>query len=448
MIKKLKTLLREKNMSSLMGNVTVAAMGLLSFMLLSRQLTKVDFGHFILFMTLSSFVDLLRFGLTQNALIRLLTVADQQGAKRIMGSGFAINIIVLIILSVVLWGLYGVLSFFEVSIGLGYLLFLKWYPILGVVNLGWNNAMALFQAEQRFMRMMYVRLSTVGTFNLFLGLNLLFFSFPLETILLFFIGFNGLASIISALKRWDGLQDLPNAERATAKDIVQFGKYAMGTLVGSSLLKSADTFIIGMSPFMGASAIAIYAIPLKITDLLGIPLRSFSMTAYPKMSKMYMDKAFGKLRNTFYEYVGTITVLFIPVIVGCVLLSSELIIVLGGAGYTDELPVLTNIFMIFSVYLLLLPLDRFTGVLLDSINKPNLNLKKVIFMASANILVDAIAVFWFQSLLVVALGTVLFTLLGIVLGLYLLKREIGVEGHKILPQSYRFLKNFSAQWQR
>ena len=68
-----------------------------------------------------------------------------------------------------------------------------------------------------------------------------------------------------------------------------FGKYAMGTLVGSSLLKSADTFIIGMSAVLGPTAIAIYAIPLKLTDLLGIPLRGFTMTAYPKMAKLFLE---------------------------------------------------------------------------------------------------------------------------------------------------------------
>ena len=74
-------------------------------------------------------------------------------------------------------------------------------------------------------------------------------------------------------------------KKETTKELIDFGKYSMGTLIGSSLLKSADTFIIGLSPVLGSAGIAMYAIPLKLTDLLGIPLRSFAMTAYPRMSK-------------------------------------------------------------------------------------------------------------------------------------------------------------------
>ena len=102
----------------------------------------------------------------------------------------------------------------------------------------------------------------------------------------------------------------------------------------------------------------------------------------------------------------------------CYLASDLLILILGGSNYADSQELLNTIFYIFCGYLLLLPLDRFTGVLLDSINKPQLNLYKVIFMASANIIVDVIAVFYFESLVVVAIGTVGFTVIGIIMGFY------------------------------
>ena len=61
-------------------------------------------------------------------------------------------------------------------------------------------------------------------------------------------------------------------------------------------------------------------------------------------------------------------------------------------------------------------------------------------MVVANILVDLVAVFWFESLIVVAIGTVVFTLLGLFLGLYFLHREIGVQAKEIVPQSVTLIK--------
>ncbi|MBT8188463.1 MAG: polysaccharide biosynthesis C-terminal domain-containing protein, partial [Croceitalea sp.] len=87
--------------------------------------------------------------------------------------------------------------------------------------------------------------------------------------------------------------------------------------------------------------------------------------------------------------------------------------------------------------------DRFTGVLLDSINRPKLNLYKVIFMTIANILVDILAVFLFESLIAVAIGTVLFTLLGIFLGFYYLRKEIKLQSRQIIPEGIFFFKNIN-----
>lgn len=234
-----------------------------------------------------------------------------------------------------------------------------------------------------------------------------------------------------------------HSTKAVEREMVGFGKYAMGTLVGSSLLKSADTFIIGLSPILGSAGIAMYAIPLKLTDLLGIPLRSFTMTAYPRMSKKNLSGDLEAVRHIFYTYSGIVTLMFLPVAVFCFVFAEYMVLVLGGNQYVDQLPLLTLIFRIFTCYTLLLPIDRFTGVLLDSINKPRLNLNKVIYMAVANVIINLIAVFVFESLVVVAVGTVVFTLLGIFIGLRYVKKEIQADGKQIFKESLQFVKKFN-----
>lgn len=436
-----KKILQEKNISSLVSNMTVAALGLVGFMLLTRVLTKEDFGNWVLFIALSTFFDLLRFGLTQNALVRILTIADPKEEKEQMGTSFVIQLKMQVLITLLCWFIFFGITTFKILINQGYELFLLWYPLLSMGSLGWNNAMSYFQAKQDFNKMMWVRIVAVGGFNLYLFVQLALSQANLKHIVIAHILFNLMASLWCSIKGWDGAKYFKYYSKNAEKNLIGFGRFSMGTLIGSSLLKSADTFIIGLSSVMGPSAIALYAIPLKLTDLLGIPLRSLTMTAYPKMAKFYLEGKIENLKKTFYYYSGSITLIFIPVILLCWALSDHLIILLGGESYKDDQALLNSIFYIFCAYLALLPIDRFTGVLLDSINKPQLNLYKVLFMAAANIIVDFVAVFVFQSLIWVALGTVAFTIIGIILGLYFLNKEIDISGKKIIPESFQFIKS-------
>lgn len=437
-------IIREKNFSSLSSNILVAAMGLFSFMLLARQMDKDFFGEWILFLTLASFVDLLRFGMTNTSTVRLLSHANAEQVKVLLGSSYRINLILWLIIAVVCYGFLFAIKMIDPQQSSGYILFLQWYPILALCNLSWNNACSLFQAQQNFKRMMWVKLSNIGLFTVFLALNYFFLKLNSNYIMGVFIGTNLLSSIWCILQKWDGLRFLKHQEKETVKELFHFGKYSMGTLVGTSLLKSADTFIIGLSPVMGATAIAMYAIPLKLTDLLGIPLRSLSMTAYPKMSKKVIQGDMDGARKTFYAYSGAVTIMFIPVSIFCFIFAEELIIFLGGNGYSHHTEQLTVVFRIFTLYTILLPIDRFTGVMLDSVNKPKLNMFKVIIMTLANIVMDLVAVFVFNSLEMVAVATVLFTVTGIILGFYYLKREIQIHSRYILPESIHFFKNVNS----
>jgi O-antigen/teichoic acid export membrane protein len=344
------------------------------------------------------------------------------------------------------WALWLLKEHFGANINNGYNLFLIWYPLLALSNLSWNNAMSLFQAEQHFNRMMWVRLSNVGLFLVFLLLNYLTVRWGLIPIIIANLAVNFISGLWCTLKKWDGLTFLAKANRTTEKELVNFGKYSMGTLVSSSLLKSADTFIIGLSPFLGSAGIAMYAIPLKLTDLLGIPLHSFSMTAYPRMSKKCIDGDKTGARKIFYTYSGAVTFLFFPVAVLSFVFAEYLVLILGGKEYADSLELLTLIFRVFTLYVMLLPIDRFTGVLLDSLNRPRYNLYKVIVMTLANIIFDLIAVFVFKSLVAVAVGTVLFTMIGIFLGFFYLRKELEIHIRHIFSESVLFIKNLKTHF--
>lgn len=436
MIHYLKRIVKENNFLSLAGNLSFSVFGLLSFIILTRSLNKSDFGDFVLFTALSSTVDLFRFGLTRTAITRFISGSDENEKRQFLGSSFFIGLILVGICFALLTPAYLLVS--DQISSKGYTYFLKWYPLIALVSLPWNNAIAFLQAEQKFQRILWLTTINVGSFLIFLILNFFFFKLNIEEIIIVQIATNALSSLVSALKKWDGSADIFSSTRETILKLFHFGKYSMGTSLGSSLLKSADTFIIGLSPVLGSAGIALFAIPMKFTEFFEIPLRSFVATAFPKMARASMLNDTAEFNKIFYTYSGAITLLFIPFIVLAFIFAAQFIWILGGSEYKDSADLIGNVFRIFCIYGILLPIDRLTGVALDSLNKPKSNLYKVIVMLTANVIGDLIAVFVFKSLFLVSLATVVFTLIGMYFGYFFLNKEIKLEFPEIFRYGWRF----------
>lgn len=458
-------ILKNNNFLSLANNGLVAVFGFFGFLLLVRSLNTNDFGKWVLLITTANFVDMIRFGITRTAIVRFLAGADKEEAKRLLGSNYFINLVS----SVLLAGLVlGIDFLFPVKIhDSGFSLFFYWFPILAIINLPFNNAQSVLQAKMRFGRLLVLRLVNVGGFMLFLIVNYFWARFPLQVIVYAYLIVNVITSLIAALTNWDGVRYILKAKRATNKLILNFGKFSTGTLIGSNLLKSADTFIIGLSPFLGTAGVALYSIPMKLTEIIEIPLRSFAMTAFPGMSKASIDGNNEKVKELFYTNAGGITFLLFPLMLFSFIYAKELVYVLGGSGYEST----ASIFRIFCIYGLLLPIDRFIGVTLDSVNLPKYNFFKVIYMTLANIIGDSIVVFAFvfvagflsffaflfsgihdlnlitlyskeytiiNVLQGVAWVTISFTLIGIFIGHHYLNQSIEIHLRKIFKGGIRF----------
>jgi O-antigen/teichoic acid export membrane protein len=397
-------ILKSKNFLSLANNGLVAVFGFFGFLLLVRSLPTNQFGEWVLLITTANFLDMLRFGITRTAIVRFLAGADKEQAKKLIGSNWIINFfstlfLALAVLAIRHW-------FYSTITASGFALFFKWFPVLAFVNLPFNNAQSVLQAKMRFDYMLILRLINVGLFMLFLLVNYFFLHVSLTLIVYAYLAINVLTSVVAMIPNWDGFRYVTKATRATNKMILNFGKYSTGTLIGSNLLKSADTFIIGLSPFLGTAGVALYSIPLKLTEIIEIPLRSFAMTAFPGMSKASIEGNKDLVKHIFYTNAGGMTLLMIPVMLFCFIFAKELVYILGGPGYEST----TSVFRIFTIYGLLLPLDRFIGVALDSVNMPKYNFLKVVYMAIANVVGDLLVVFAFYY---VAMATSLLTLFSL-----------------------------------
>jgi len=436
MINKLKKILSKPDMLSLLGNLMYAALGFASFLILTRSFPKEIFGEWVLFVTTSNFIEMFRFGITRTAIVRFLSGGTNEDKERLIGANWLIGIIITIILVIII-ALSNLL--FRDGIGSsGFNLFFIWYPIYAILNLPFNNALTVLQAKLQFGKILKLRTINILLFDTYLILNLIYLKQDITQVVLVFLAITLLTSLISLVNKWDGIHLLFKSDKATIRKILDFGKYTTGTLIGSNLLKSADTFIISLSPILGTAGVALYSVPLKLTEVMEIPLRSFAATAFPKMSKASIENNLTKVKDLFYKYAGSLTLLFIPFAIFNFIFAEFFVTILGGEEYLET----ANIYRIFCLYGLILPLDRFTGVGLDAINRPKQNFYKVIFMVLANIIGDLIAVFVFDSIFLVAVITIVMTFVGIFVGYYFFNKEVKLNLSKVFLEGNSFLLNF------
>ncbi len=435
----IKKVTSEANFLSLAGNLCLSLFGFTAFALLIRSFPPEAFGRWVLYIASAGLIDMFRFGITTTAIIRFLSGAKDEDWQKLVGSFILIILLATGGLAVIIWSCQFA---FPVAIEhTGYDLFFKWYPLFMFINIPFNTAGVILQAELKFDKILLINsLYSIGFFVIVL-VNFLFFRMSLTEIVLAQLGVNLITSIICMSKGWDGLRYVFKATRRTNKILLDFGKYTTFTLIGTNLLRSADTLIISFSP-MGTAAVALYSIPMKLLELQQIPLRSFVATAFPKMSKESLMGKVQEVRDLFYTYSGAMTYLFAIVSLITFVFADYLVLILGGHQYlgTDHGTGASAVMIvrIFSIYGLLLPIERMTGIGLDSVNRPDRNFLKVLYMTITNVVGDLIAVFIFKSLAGVAIGSVIFTIFGVWIGIYFLDKEIGLETKKIFSSGLEF----------
>jgi len=437
-IKKVTT---EPNFLSLIGNMCISLFGFTSFALLLRSFPPEVFGRWVLYLASASLVDMFRFGITTTAIIRFLSGSKEEEWQKLVGSFILIVLLATSGIALIIWICH--VAFPLPIEHAGYDLFFKWWPLMMFINIPFNTAQVILQTELRFDKILLINsIYSIGFFFVVL-VNFLFLRMNLTELVLAQLGINLITSAVCLFNGWDGLKYLGKATRRTNKVLLDFGKYTTFTLIGTNLLRSADTLIISLSP-MGTAAVALYSIPMKLVELQQIPLRSFAATAFPKMSKESLLGRVQEVKNLFYTYSGAMTYLFAFISLLTFVFAEYLVMIIGGHQYLGTHPgtgaSAVMIVRIFSIYGLLLPIERMTGIGLDSVNRPDRNFQKVLYMTIANVIGDLIAVFIFKSLAGVAIGSVLFTILGVWIGFYFLNKEIGLDRKKIFSSGIDFYR--------
>lgn len=426
-------IIRSKSFISLIGNGLGALLGVVTFALLARVLDKGTFGPYLIFLAIYGIFETLRVGMVMNALVRNLAHCQTEAEEQeVIGSTQFITLVLTAIYVVVIVLLYVIFKYFDLFTD--YLFFFKWLILVAILSAPNNYATWYLNAKLKVAATSAIRILTQ---LIFIGL-IWFYIKDEGTIYSVIISYaisHLLVSILAIFMGWSGLQFLVRYTFKKVTEIFHFGKFSMGTLIGANLLRSSDTFIIGSS-FLGSAGVAMFNVPSRLIELIEMPLRSFAVTAMPQFAKLNADKSFDSLRYEFEKKAGLVFFLLLPIAVGCFVFADWLVIVFGGKGYAESAILLR----IFATYMVILPLDKFAGVLLDTVNKPNLNFYKVMIQLAVNVIGDYVAITVFGTLESVALVSTGTFFAGMVFGYYQLHGQMGIRMQNVMRYGWQEMK--------
>jgi len=412
-------LLKSDTFLSLLGNGGSAGLNFLMFSLLARWLPRAEMGSWVFLLSIYSLFDAIRRGLVFNAYIQQAAATKTDpDLRRWSGAAWQVNLGItvlggiMVVLAAVLSNTMGWMSIDAWSGG--------WVLASALVSVPANMASWILLARSRFAALQLHKMINPAIYLLLIGALYLTDQLTFYSVGLANLAAGALLSVGCLLARWCSLGEIKAGSASERKHLYDYGKYSIGTLVSVNLLRNSDIFLIRM--VLGNEAVALYSIPQRLIQLIEIPLRSIVVTSIPGIIRLFHHGSANALSGLIVRKMGVLWLGMLPLCLLGVLLAEPIVYVLAGEQYGDAV-ILVQIFMIYGA---LMPLDRYIGVTLDAIGKPQANFYKVLLMLVVNILGDCLGLWWFGSPVAVAGVSILTFASGIWLGFSLMNRNIPV----------------------
>lgn len=396
-------------------------------------------GQFLIYMAAVVLFEMIKSGGLQSALVMRLSGSDATQQKKIIGSAYWLGAIIAFGISAILFVLF-ISGVFKSQPGVQ--VFCGWYACLGIITLPLHIAEASAVAKQDIKFLLWLRILQ-STNSLCVAGYAFLRGGTLETFATIHLLFNAGLLVIVLLSGKTNPVHIFSKIGKEVKELFNLIRYTLATLATTNLLKSADTFLIGS--FLGPKLVAAYAVPLKLTELFEIPLRSLSTTAFPQLAAKNNINDQQGFRNLFTQYISWAYMLYIPALIAAFILAPFLVTTLGGSEYAFTAPV----FRVFILYGLLLPSDRLTGISLDALQKPKINFMKVSLMAIINIIGDVIAIQFSGKLEWIAFASVLNAATGAIFGLWILNKINSISVKQLYNDVWSYSRGFARKgWQQ
>lgn len=407
---------------SLLQQVSSLGFQFAAFLLLVRLLSKADMGEWTLYLTFHAFFETARTGFMHNGLIKYLVV-DPAHKRDIFATALGMQVVLGVLASV----LFGTLVLaFHRQLGSPELLTLAAYYPLVAIPAGFLQLFQSYQSSRHAFREIWIAVA-VMSFLIFCGPLYLWWTpvgQPLSVLIWFqVLGYSVGALILGGITfrqirpgRW---------RREWSRKLFHFGKYSMGTSIGSMLYHKTDILMVGF--FLGPAPVAIYSVATRINNYMEVPLSAMAQVFYPTLNDNIRE---GKGRFPLALVQKAIALMLTPMVPAVVLLfffPHWVVRLLAGEGYLEAAPLLR----IFALMALVKPFGRVFGITIDALGKPQLNFRILMISLAINTILNIFFIRQWQ-LPGAAWATFVATWVTILMGQYFLSRMFSLPYPQLL----------------
>ncbi len=415
-------LYRSNTVWSLISNGLTAILGFANLALIAQHYSKTDTGKWFMLLSIYTLLEMLRSGLVQTPFIRYFIISETKTDKdALVASAWQILLVFTIIICAILLPFIIFYKSDDSAFSIAKTNIILWL----IASLPYQLTQWQLQAKSEFKKLAIIRILFPLCFTALLIFNT-FYPLSIGSISLIYALIQLNCGIISLLLGWLSFGNWKLKHKEQWKKLTGFGKYSMLTMVSASLLRSSDQFIIAF--WLGPTAVALYSIPQKLIEAIEIPVRSFASVAVPKATSLFIQKQLFELKLFFYKQCALLCMIIFPLITAFLIFPHFIINLMGGKQYQQSALLL----QIFCFYAALIPVDRYCGVLLDAIDKPQQNTLKVILMLSINILGDCLFLYLGYGIYGVAAVSTITFLFGVLYGWIQLKDILQKFSFKLL----------------
>ena len=400
-----------------------------------RFLDVDDFGVWVLYISFSSVIELVREGFVKNPLIRRFISTDPKEHPFILGASLSINSSLFVILGILLFVFASSISSWMNAPSLEILLYL--YIPNAFLQTFFLHLTVLHEAHLNFKATFWAYFAQKFIFFFYLIIFFLVPSTSLWASLPALAVVQIVATAISVCVAWYHAIKysafLPRFNRSHFSAILNHGKYSFGTNLSSMLLNNIDSWMLGS--MISPAAVAIYNPALRITRLVEVPMSSIAAITYPKLVLKEGDTSLKNAKHLYEKSVSAILATMLPLVAGVIVFSYPIVRFIAGEGYEAAAPVL----QVVMLYGLIAPFNRQFGNTLDAIGKAHLTFYFVFASALLNTLLNYVMIQQY-GVLGAAVATIATHSIGFVLRQYFLSQALNVSLLGIINQTFNWYR--------
>ena len=422
--------------------VTFQGFQFLSFLILVRILTPADVGIWTLYLTFHAFFEMARTSFIHNGFVKFWVGEPEERPAIYTAALFLQFLSALLIIGLFAGIAWGFADKFQAP----QLYEMAWlYPLVAIPACIFQMLKSFLVSQNDF-KSIWFGVIGLGA-SLFTGVILMYTWGRTEDLIFLqkfqILGYSIGMVILFIVSR----KSLPrlNYSGHWIQKLFHFGKYSMGTGIGSMLFTKMDVFMLGY--LVGPAAVGIYSVATRINNYLDLPQNAFSQAYYPQISSKIQESGNEFPLSTVRKAIAMMWLFAIPTALIFLVFPKPVLYLLAGETYYTAAPLL----QIFACMVLIKPFGRVFGITLDAIGKPQWNFHMLLVSLVINAVMNYVLI-QYMGIQGAAWGTMLATWVSILMGQYLISRffkisykdliqGIGKEIYhtiqKLIPKKYR-----------